>query len=294
MTELTATKGIGAGAYIAQVGKRDLSGYPVGLASDPDSLTPGTLYVPHVIDHVDSFTPGSNTIDSADGRGGQRYLGSIMLGTSAFGPLAVQLAQFDEALSAIIKNTVVDFTTVEGWAQSPSNVNQQDFPRLFSCFSTKFLDKNLDLQYMNFIALNSEWSQPQETGSSQAGGVNPNPLQYSVKVSPSARNLTGRLLSATNMVVEGDTDTVIKIRSKWPLAFAMWIDDFSTVTFRLPFLPVFSDATGILNNSITREGTTEAVTTVSIVTGDITLTPGTSGDRVLVVYPTRFVPSPTP
>jgi len=293
MTALTDDAGIILGAFHVQVAKRDSNGYAKGVLADPNTVTPDTTSSALLIGSLDSFTAPTPTTEFGTGRGGQKLIGSMALGISSFGSPSITLAAFNETLNAFIKGTTADVTSVSGWTMNAANSSQQIFPQLITLVTGKFLNtENLAEYYLTWVFHNSQWVAASGPNTSQAGGVNPNPLTYNLNLSLSSRNVTGKVFSSSSgMSVVDGTDTWTLIRSTWPLAVTTYVANGSATTFILGYRPVYSTVTtGNTDNSFTINGVATAPTSVSTTTGVVTLAAaGSSADIHVAVYQTKFV-----
>jgi hypothetical protein len=293
MAALTADPGIILGAFHVQVMKRDANGYAKGILADPDTVVANTTSSALHIGSLDAFTAPNPTTEFGTGRGGQKLIGSMALGISSFGTPSITLAAFDETLNAFIKGTTADVTTITGWAMNAANSSQQIFPQLITIVTGKFLNTDtLGEFYLNWVFHNCQWVSASGPNTSQAGGVNPNPLTYNLNLSLSTRNITGKVFSSsTGMSVVDGTDTWTLIRTTWPLAVTTWVANGAATTFILGYRPVYSTVTtGTVDNSFTINGVATAPTSVSTTTGVVTVAgAGTTGDIHEAVYQTKFV-----
>ena len=91
------------------------------------------------------------------------------------------------------------------------------------------------------------------------------------------------------MAVTDNKDVAVAIRAAHPICITTYVDDNSTGSFTLGYLPSTSDETGGATNSITSNGTETAVTSVSTSTGVVTqVAAGTAGDIWVVAYETEY------
>ena len=287
----TASKGSIAGAYHLQVAFRDDDGYPMGTDTTPDVVSNNATTHAYYVGGLDKLTGATPTIDVAINKGGQKVVSKTPLGIADWGTPGIVLSEFNEVLNAYIKGATADVTTMTEWVQSPANVNQLDFPRMVILVAAKFThSSDLTDYYLNWVFHNGQWNETAPAGTSQEPGVNPNPSGYQLDLSLSTRNgATGRPFSASSGVyVVGAADTYTRIRSRYPLSITTYVDDGSTGSFVLGYRPVYTDNTGAATNSITKNGTTTAVTSVTVATGAVVITPGSATDRWVVCYPTQF------
>lgn len=290
---LTDDAGIILGAFHVQVAKRDSNGYAKGILADPNTVAANTTSSALLIGGLDAFTAPTPTTEFGIGRGGQKMIGSMALGISSFGTPTITLATFNETLNAFIKGTTADVTSVNGWVMNAANSSQLIFPQLITLVTGKFLNaENLAEYYLTWVFHNCQWMQASGPNTSQASGVNPNPLTYNLNLSLSTRNLTGVVFSSSSgMSVVDGTDTWTLIRSTWPLAVTTWVANGSATSFILGYRPVYSTVTtGNTDNSFTINGTATAPTSCSLTTGVVVVAAaGTTGDIHEAVYQTKFV-----
>ena len=292
MAGLTAASMMQAGAYFVQVAKRTAAGYPVGTVADPETITANTTSSALFVGSLDSFTPPVPTTEFAVDRGGQAVRGSMALGNSDFGSATIQLSEFNETLNALIKDAAVDLTSVVGWASSPANVAQKHFPRTVTMVTGRAWSDTDGADYwLTWVFHNCQWMEASGGGTSQASGVNPNPVSYTLNLSKSSKFFTGVAFSETaGQYVVGGTDAWTKIRSRYPLALTTYVADGSATTFILGYRPYYSTVTtGNNDNSFTKNGVATAPTSCVTSTGVVTIAAaGDSGDVHVAVYPTEF------
>ena len=280
--------GMVAGLYTAYVAKRNSDGYAVGTAADPENLTAGASLAPYMISYPVSVASPDITRAIAKQFGGQKIINQRQLGTSDIGAFEIEVSAFDATFDALVTGGAVDTTTQTGWGgMSAPNVNAVETPEFVLAFQMTYTPESGSDKWLTMFYNNVQIA-PGGLGANQNDGVNPNTRTYTVSPSSSTRLATGRLYSATALNVEDDKDISFRVTDEYRLHLFTYIDDGSTTTFTLPYLPKYSDATGAAENSITRNGATLAVTSVNTTTGVVTFTAGTSGDIIIVVYPTDY------
>lgn len=288
-----AATGWSAGARRLQVSKRNTAGYPVGTVADADTIANGVTSSAHVISGLRSLTHPEKTVVRAFDKGDNKVYGQMYLGVDDYGEGSFEVGAEDEVFDALIKKTVVDVTLASDMAIAAGNEAEVDPPPMFIIATTRKQLRDGSLWYDNQIYNNVQISKPSPAGISQEGGESPNPLTYNFVPSLSERLISGHLFSDTDLEVLEDEDTYTKIRSKHPLAVTFFKGDASDVTIQLPYLPVYSGATGAAQNIVTKNGVTQSVTSISTTTGVVTLSAaGTAGDIFIVLYQTEFTPAP--
>ena len=90
------------------------------------------------------------------------------------------------------------------------------------------------------------------------------------------------------MYVVGASDTRVTIRSRYPLSFTSHKAASANTTYTLGYRPVYNTATGTADNSITKNGSTFAVSSVNTSTGVVTFTSGSDADFHITLYQTEF------
>lgn len=284
-----ATDGMIAGIYNGWIAKRDSNGYPKGTAADPDAPTAGQVLSPHRFSFPISFTPPAPSRRLATRVGGQTVRGQRDLGLSSLGTFQIGLDSFDETFHALVAGSVVDVSTVDGWAITSPNVQKASLPKFVMGISVGYLTANGANEYITLIFHNVQIG-PALFSGSQGDGENPNPLTYEVVPDLSARTGIGRLYSTMTGIAEGNSDIATMNRASREIALATFIRNGTATSFTLPFRPTSSLATGVAGNSITNNGVTQSVASVNTATGLVTLTTaGTSGDVVVIAYPTEWV-----
>lgn len=293
MVVAAAADGWRAGARRLQIAKRNQAGYPVGTVADAETIAVNTTMNAKVIQGLRTFAHPQKTVTRAFDRGDMQIKGQMFLGVEDFGEGTFEVGGEDEVFDALNNSSGVDVTLATDMAHVPDNSNQVDYPPLFIMSSTRKQLRDGSFWYDNDVYLNTLVRKSTKPGASQEGGESPLPTIYSYVPSVSERLLSGHLFSASTMTVLEDTDTFVKIRSKYPLSWTTFKGNAVATTIQLPYLPVYAGATGAAQNIVTKNGVTTAVTTISTTTGLVTLAAaGTSGDLFIVLYQTNFTPSP--
>jgi len=286
---MTATNGMIAGIYNGWIAFRDSNGYPIGTETAPDDVSNGTTTHAYRIKHPISIGAPDITREIATRKGGQAIRGQRQLGVGNIGPFEMVLDAFDEQFHAYVSASAVDETTMTGWAITAPNTKKGVLPKFVLGMTVGFETEGGAAEYMNYIYSNVQID-PVIPGGSQDGGENPNPLTYQVTPDFSLRTGLGRLLSGMSLSVAEDSDLMIAVRNDKPITLTTYVDDNAAGTFTLGYRPTSDDETGAAENSITKNGTTTAVTSVAKTTGLVTqVAAGTAGDIWVVAYPTDYV-----
>lgn len=288
---LTASRGQGIGAFFMLIAKRNSNGYPVGQVADPETISNATTMQPYLIRSLVNFTPESRPLAVITNKGGQKIISKTVLGADDVGEGTFTLSEYDETFTALIKGSAVDTSTVDGMAMVGSNINQRNFPRFFVMFGTRFTDSVDGSDYwLTDIYPNAQIYQPDARSISQDTGVNPNPLTYNIIPSQSTKNIDGRNMSSSSgLTVVDASDMTVSIRSRYMLAFTSFKAAAASTTYTLGYRPVYNTATGNADNSITKNGTTFAVSSVNTSTGAVTFTADADADFHVCLYQTQFV-----
>ncbi len=283
---LTASKGQNASAIYAQWMTRSDDGYPMGTQTSPNSVAEGVTSGALVTKSMVGHTAPQATIARQIIKASQTVVARVPVGVDDYGTAPVDVAEYSETLMALIKNTSVDVTTVDGWAMTAPNMAQSDFRSLIVAISGTFTNtSNGAAEWMTYLYHNVKATESQTANMSQISGdqVNPNPSQITLDPSAST-NLLGFNFSSTAMDVSNDTDVYTKIRTRYPLHFVTYIADDTSGTFTLPYTPVYTDVDGDVNNLILKNGVISAVTSINAGTRAVAYTGATAGDIFVVAY----------
>ncbi len=279
-----------------QIAKRDLDGYPIGIASDgtipdPDVVTPGeTYHMLTVSGYVDRTAPAKEIEYATDLSDGTNK-GDIPMAITSYGTGEITLSEEDETALNMIRKTVSDSTMNTAWVMTTGNDTDIDAPAMIIMFTDRMKDqKGGGFWYKNTIYHNAQITVTTPSGASQSGGTNPNPQTWSYTVSPSDRvSVTGYLFSGTDLEVLEDNDTFSVIRSPAPLSMSVHIGDGTTDPWATQYRPLYNTVTGALHNTITKEGVLYPVTSYNVTTAAIVPTAlVTSGHRVITLYETAY------
>lgn len=286
---MAATNGLVAGMYYVAIARRDSNGYPMGSLVTPDSPSNGTVYASYLVNHPVGYTPASPTRDVAGSHGGQKQGPQRDLGVSAYGTGTITLAHFDEGFHALVSGSLVDTTIMTAWNTTTQNVRNAALPQFILYVYLGFTTAAGAIEFLTTVYHNVQ-IQPVMPSGSQAGGSNPNPLAYTFVPNVSPRTGMGRLLSASSLSVTDNTDMMTQYRYSAPIYVVTYVDDNSTGSYIFPYRPVSSDATGAASNSISKDGVTQAVTSVSTTTGVVTqIAAGAAATKWVTALPTNFV-----
>ncbi len=285
----TAEKGLIAGAYQAFIHMRDSNGYPMGQLATPDAPVDGTVYPGYNIAGFDGWVPPVPGTSQATRRARQQILGQRLLGISSLGTGTLSISDWDETFRQLIGASVVDVATHTEHAMSSSNSQNFDIPQLLLTVIGGFQNDGGTNKFLSKTYVNVQIAKV-DTPVNQSDGDNPNAVQYVVTPSTSLRMPTGMLYSASGLAVQDnkDIDWSDHNSSNKGIAIDTYIDDASAPTFILTYKPVSTDATNV-TNIVTKNGVSTNPTSIVTSTGVVTITPGSSGDIWVVVYPTDYV-----
>ncbi len=284
-----ASAGMIAGAYRAQICFRDSNGYPKGQDSTPDAVTNGATMSPYLIPGFVEVGAPTPTRQIAQRRAGQTVTGQKALGVSDLGNFPLTLSDYDETFNAMIGESSVDVSLATEVAMSAPNALNPDPPGMILLLSMGFQTVAGVDQYLTYIYNNVQITNT-IPGVTQADGVNPNPLQYTVIVRSSPRTALGYLYSATGLAVYNNTDIAVCLRYTSPFSITTYIDDASATSFVTGYRPVSADHAGAVNYFTKNGATSHAnVSGFSTTTGATTHTAGSAADIWVATYATDFV-----
>jgi hypothetical protein len=281
------------GAYEIQIGFRDSSGYVMGTQTSPDSVAQGTTTSLYRLPSLVSFQPAKPSYEIATNRGGQKILNQASMGISDLGTAQLVLSEHDTTFHAYVSGSSIESTTPSGWYQGGTNVNKSVLPSLFMVVSAQVNTRTgtggtTSRRWKHWILPNVQ-IRPTYPETTQGGGVNPNPLTYELVPSTSTRTLSGYLLSSTTMALDDDSDSMLFINSANRISATTYVEAASPAgTFILGYRPLTNQAT-TSDKTMTKNGATASITTLSATTGVVTMTPGSAGDKFVLVYETNFV-----
>lgn len=287
---MAAENGFIAGAGWACVAFRDAQGYPSGVLDTLNGVAfaNGTTTSAYRIKHPVQYTPSAVTRERVIRQGGLSFRGARDMGVSDFGEAQLTLDAYDEQLQAYLTRTAVDTATMSGWTMTAFNDQLSQLPQMILLVMLGITTEDGADDWLTIVH-NNVVLRPAKFGAGQDSGTNPNLLTLDVVVNTSQRTGIGRLYSGTALDVVDDSDTALIIRYQDPIGIlTTYKDDASGTSVTLPFLPTSSDNTGGATNSITRNGATDGVTSVSTSTGGVVLVAETAADKWVFACPTRF------
>lgn len=279
------------GSYHVQIAKLDSSGYAKGQATNPNSIAAGTSLPSYVVDHPVSVSTITPTRETATDRGGQVMRGTKDLGASDFGTIELVFSDYDMGFDNVVSSALTDTTTVSNWVQGAPNMTNPALPQVAVWFtggaqgrndSDYGIDKYQTRLYIGTIA-------PSVSGTSQSGGVNPNPQSYTLTATNFDTLPNGVTLASMSL---GYSENIVhNMITADRIAFHTYVAAAADTEFTLPYLPLYDDATGAADNWITEDGVTGSVTSVNTSTGVVTIPSASGGEIFQVWYPTAFVAS---
>lgn len=276
---------------VLQIMFRDSNGYPQGQDTSPDvKSTPQTdnaYVVPGLVD----FTEGNTVYPAVTNLAAGGIRNTTPVAASDYGTPTFTLSEEDETLNAYLTDSTVDVATNTAGSWRGENVSRTTFPTLMVAMTAQVTLENSTEYYDTWIYPSCTITRSAGAGAGQVTGdvINPNPLTYQLKLALSTRDITGFLFSATGMALEGNKGARIKHRTLKRVGYTTWTADGIATTFVLGYRPTSTDETGAVENNITNDGVLQAVTSVALATGLVTvLAAGDDGDIFCVEYHTDF------
>ena len=281
-----------------QLAFRNSNGYPMGQLTTPDSPTPGTagiVYAPYLMKNIVSFEGFSPTRAVAVDLGGSKIRAQADVGVESFGSGTLTLSERDDVFESFITASSVDSSTVSGWRDSGSNVNNIIAPAFFLIITTKadVIDESttpptITKQYVHFIFPNCQITKANSGSAAQGGGTNPNPLAYTILPSPAYRALNGLPFSSTTMALADNSDVSYVSQTPQPIMVATYVEGSSPDgAFIMPYRPLSTQA-DTTDKKLTLEGVAVSFTTVNATTGAVTATAGTANQIFVAIAETAY------
>lgn len=279
-----------------QIAYRDSDGYPIGVQADDeivaaDDAAVGETYHAVTVNGYVSHTAPVKEIEYATDQSDGTNKGKIPMGITDYGTGEIELSEEDELALNMIRDARSDTTLNTAWTVTSGNDTSITSPSMIVMFSDRVRNQKTGaFRYRNKIYHNATITVTTPAGATQSGGTNPNNMTWSFDASPSDRaSVLGYLFSATTLDVEEDNDTYSIVWSDNPLSFTTYIGDGTTSTWELLYKPLYSDVTGDVHNTITKEGVKYPVTSISTTTAVVTPAASvTSGHRVVILYETAY------
>jgi hypothetical protein len=282
------------GSYNIQVMRLSVDGLAMGTALNPNSVTAGTSLPAYIVEHPVSLGSLRPSRELATDRGGQRIRGQRDLGASDLGTLEMVMSDYDMGFDAVVSGSVVNDTTIEGFTQGAPNLLQERLPQVAILFTAGAqsrdddeygTDKQLAQLFIGTVAGGNP-------SASQSGGVNPNPMTYTLTPTVFATLPNGVTLESLNL---GYSENIVHhmITTDYLYVYT-YVAAGADTEITLPYLPLYTDNDGSTYNWITENGVTAGVTSISATTGIVVIPSATALDTWVFIYPTAFVPSPTP
>lgn len=280
-----------------QIALRDLDGYPIGVSDtdgeipDPNAVELGEAYHMLTVNGYVDRTEPTKEIEYATDLSDGINKGDEAMAITSYGTGEITLSEEDETALNLIRKVKSDLTMNTAWVVTARNETLIDLPGVVVMFTDRIKDqKGGGYWYKNTIYHNATIVVTTPAGASQSGGVNPNNMTWTYTPKPSDRlSVAGYTFNNTDLEVLEDNDTVTVIRSPFPLAMTVYVGDGTTGTWKTMYRPLYNTVTGLLHNTLTKEGVLYPVTSYSTTTAIVTPTGSvTSGHRVIVLYETDY------
>lgn len=273
-----------------QLSKLNSSNYSVGQVADPASISNGTTSHAYLAKHGIAQTPPAMENLIARAMGGGVIRAQVIGGISNLGSFTVTMSDVDPSLMALVNSTSLDTTQATANTMYAANPNLQSRQRFSVMLAVPYTttDGNDVNKFLNFFFPNCTVTF-NPLGVSGNADTNPNPVEFTIVPSLSARTIHGQLFSATTLGVTDNTTHWYAIEADYPLGYTFYKDDGSGVTVTVGYRPTNGEHAGA-NNYFFKNGTTNhaGVSAFSTTTGAATVTPGTAADLWGILYNTNF------
>ncbi len=281
-----------------QLAFRSSAGYPMGTLTTPDSPTPGVggvVYAPYLMKNIVSFEGFSPTRAVAVDLGGSKIRAQADVGVESFGSGTLVLSERDDVFESYITGSSVDSTTVTGWRDSGSNVNNIIAPAFFLIVTTKadVIDESttpptITKQYTHFIFPNCQITKANSGSAAQGGGTNPNTFSYNIIPSIAYRALSGLPFSSTAMALADNSDVSYVSQTPNPIMIATYVEGSTPDgAFIMPYRPLTTES-DTSDKKLTKNGAAVSYTTVNATTGAVTMTAGSANDIFVALMETAY------
>lgn len=281
---LTAAAGLVAGGRYHWITKVDSAGYPVGQATDPETVANGTESAAYLspVGHVSLETPAPARL-LAQGRSGGKLYAQLDLGAADLGSFSFEMGAYDEAYHALVTGVANDTTTFDNVLMRGLPLTEAVPPTVMGAWASLIKLTSGSTQWLTRIFHACQIT-PGVPPTNQSDGVNPIPNSATVIPSEASRSFLGTALGSTSAIRWGVT-----LRTLYPVHMHTFRGDNSDTTVTLPYLPIYSTATGAADNFISINGVATAVTSVNTSTGVVTFAAApAAGAKVVIVYQTNF------
>jgi hypothetical protein len=282
-----------------QICFRSSAGYPMGTLTTPDSPTPGVggvNYHSYVLKNIVSFEGTQPSRAIAVDLGGSKIRAQADVGVESFGTGTLVLSERDDIFESYITGSSVDSSTVSGWRDSGSNVNNIISPSFFLIVTTKadVIDDTVSpptvtKRYLHYIFPNCQITKANTGSVATGGGTNTNAFSYTIIPSISYRALSGLPFSGTGMALSDNSDLCYVSQTANPIAVTTFVEgstpDGAWVT---GYRPLTTHAT-TSDKKFTTNGASDSLTGLSVTTGVAGATPTSANDIRVLLYETAFV-----
>lgn len=266
------------------------AGVPVGQL-DPDALVADSTSHAYKVTGAVSADFPTPEFGRVTFRDGSKYQGAVDTGLIDPGTITISTNFYDADLNTLFFGVKKDTTTIAntvgssfGWTtSSPFDIGAILTAQIYSR-DTATLGAS---QFINYIIPRAQ-ARISAPSFNQDNGENPSTAEISLQLKISNTDVLG-IAFGTNQGFEGNQAIMYTITSAAPYALTTYIEDGVSTGYTTAYLPTSDDvATGNTTNYFAQNGVVTAPTSISTTTGDVVITPGSSGHIANALYQTNF------
>ncbi len=277
------------GTFVSAIfAKRASSGYYMGQASNPESVSNGTTTSAYVYKYPVDVQALGLTYATRTGKGGGSVWTTKVSGVSAVNNSPMNLSALDTDLEALFTSSAVDTTTNSNYSTIVRNTNNKTLQPFGGIFHIQLDYDDGSSKWLNLVKLNVQVTKTTGSTFGFGEGENPSPLAYELVHAQSAKNIFGQNFASANARPTNDLEYEMVIIGDYRLGLTTYVDDGSATSYILGHRPSTSTKA---QHFIFKNGTENStnVSTINTTTGSVAITAGTAGQVWHHLYPTEFV-----
>jgi hypothetical protein len=241
-----------------------------------------------VLDSINNLTPTGGELTTLTFQGGDRDLGTMQFGSTGITNLSFVCEDIRNSVITALHGTAVDTTSNSEFEQWSDYTSVSAVVASQVGFITKLKDRDTGA-----TAWFTRWFPScQTTAKTTFGGFQAkNTMEFNVAISPATYHPLGTALSAMSMSLPDNMTDNISWFTTNRLHATVYRSDGTATTFVTGYRPLSSTVTvNATPNWFARNGTDQALSSISTTTGVATMAAsGSAGDVNVLFYETNYV-----
>lgn len=269
------------------------NGEPIGDL-DPDNLTPGETGHAYFVTGVTGVEFDDSEMDEIEFYDGSEYQGSVDGGIIKAGNATLTLNTIDANLNELLFGVNVDTTDITNVTASSYGFTK-DVTYQIGAILSSFAHVRKPVASLGKIKWHCVFIPKCTARITKVPSMNQeagrNPVTYTLRLSIQKTSMNEQGIAyGTNQGFGGNKEFITWKNADAPFALTSFVEDGAATGYTTAYLPTTSEVTsGKTTHRFVQDGVVTAPTSFSTSTGDVVITPGSSGDIASVLYQTNFV-----